>query len=242
VANALIEARVTTLETMMADLMTAVAQTTRAVERLSLEMSDFKEEMRDFKQEMLDFKQEMREWRDKTDAALLAYREEGRRERRALNKQLGEIANKQGRMAEDLVAPSVCRILREVLGLSEDAICVANVRVRRRHPHGKTIREFDVIAECNEYILVNETESRLSPADVDHVIETIGEVREYFPDYRERRLIGSVATLYVDQSLVTYASKKGVLVLAVGDDLMDVMNPEGFKPNIMFQLQLDRTR
>jgi soluble cytochrome b562 len=43
VANALIEARVTTLETMMADLMTAVAQTTRAVERLSLEMSDFKE-------------------------------------------------------------------------------------------------------------------------------------------------------------------------------------------------------
>jgi hypothetical protein len=251
VANALIEARVTNLETMMADLMTAVAQTTRAVERLSLEMSDFKEEMRefknemrdfkqemlefknemrDFKQEMLDFKQEMREWRDKTDAALLAYREEGRRERRALNKQLGEIANKQGRMAEDLVAPSVCRILREVLGLSEDAICVANVRVRRRHPHGKTIREFDVIAECNEYVLVNETKSRLSPADVDHVIETIGEVREYFPDYRERRLIGSVATLYVDQSLVTYASKKGVLVLAVGDELMDVMNPKGFKP------------
>jgi hypothetical protein len=39
-----------------------------------------------------------------------------------------------------------------------------------------------------------------------------------------------VATLYVDQSLVTYASKKGVLVLAVGDELMDVMNPEGFKP------------
>jgi hypothetical protein len=158
------------------------------------------------------------------------FMERSDRDRRNLNKQLGEIANKQGRMAEDLVAPSVCRILREVLGLSEDDICVANVRVRRRHPHGKTIREFDVIAECNEYVLVNETKSRLSPADVDHVIETIGEVREYFPDYRERRLIGSVATLYIDQSLVTYASKKGVLVLAVGDELMDVMNPKGFKP------------
>jgi hypothetical protein len=219
VANALIEARVTNLETMMADLMTAVAQTTRAVERLSLEMSEFKQEMAEFKKEMAEFKNEVRGFMDRSD-----------RDRRNLNKQLGEIANKQGRMAEDLVAPSVCRILREVLGLSEDDICVANVRVRRRHPHGKTIREFDVIAECNEYILVNETKSRLSPADVDHVIETIGEVREYFPDYRERRLIGSVATLYVDQSLVTYASKKGVLVLAVGDDLMDVMNPEGFKP------------
>jgi len=212
VANALIEARVTTLETMMADLMTAVAQTTRAVERLSLEMSEFK-------QEMAEFKNEVRGFMERSD-----------RDRRNLNKQLGEIANKQGRMAEDLVAPSVCRILREVLGLSEDDICVANVRVRRRHPHRKTIREFDVIAECNEYILVNETKSRLSPADVDHVIETIGEVREYLPDYRERRLIGSVATLYVDQSLVTYASKKGVLVLAVGDELMDVMNPKGFKP------------
>jgi len=219
VANALIEARVTHLETMMAELMTAVAQTTRAVERLSLEMSEFKQEMAEFKKEMAEFKNEVRGFMDRSD-----------RDRRNLNKQLGEIANKQGRMAEDLVAPSVCRILREVLGLSEDDICVANVRVRRRHPHRKTIREFDVIAECNEYVLVNETKSRLSPADVDHVIETIGEVREYFPDYRERRLIGSVATLYVDQSLVTYASKKGVLVLAVGDELMDVMNPEGFKP------------
>ena len=37
------------------------------------------------------------------------------RDHRNLNKQLGEIANKQGRMTEDLLAPSVCRILQEVV-------------------------------------------------------------------------------------------------------------------------------
>ena len=216
-ANALIEARVTNLETMMADLMTAVAQTTRTVERLSLEMSDFK--------------QEMREWRDKTDAALLAYREEGCRERRALNKQLGEIANKQGRMAEDLVAPSIGTILRKIEGYPETMPVAVIVRPRLIHPTkpGRS-REFDTIAVCGDYLLVNETKSTLTPSDVKKVLKLIPEVREYFPQYKDKKVICSLATLYVDPSLVKHATNHGVLVLAVGDDLMDVMNPEGFKP------------
>jgi hypothetical protein len=150
VANALIEARVTTLETMMADLMTAVAQTTRTVERLSLEMADFKDEVRGFM-------------------------ERSDRDRRNLNKQLGEIANKQGRMAEDLVAPSVCRILREVLGLSEDDICVANVRVRRLiHPTKPRPSENSTsLPSATNIFLSTRQRVRLSPADVDHVLRLI---------------------------------------------------------------------
>ena len=104
------------------------------------------------------------------------------------------------------------------------------VRVRRSHPTEKGLmQEFDVIASCGEYALFNETKSKLSPADVDSLLAKLALARDYFPEYQQYKLIGSVATLYIDPSLVQYASRKGVVALAVGDELMDVMNEPGFE-------------
>ncbi len=204
----LLESRIRSLEEMMADLIATAAQT-------SIEMRGFKDGIQDFKEEMRQFK------------------DETRREHRNLNKQLGEIANKQGRMAEDFVAPSVCRILQEVVNCPPNLGCGFLVRPRRVHPKDRSrVKEFDLIAECGDYVLVNETKSNLSPADINKLRHTIEEVREYFPEYAERKMIGSLATLYVDESLVKRASRKGIIVLAVGDELMDVMNEPGFKPTI----------
>ena len=170
-------------------------------------------EMREFKGEMSDFKDEMRI------------------EHRNLNKQLGEIANKQGRMTEDLVAPSICRILQEVVDCPPSYGCGLVVRIRKVNPKDRSrTREFDAIAECGDYVLVNETKSSLAPVDIDKLMDTIAIVREYFPEYKDRKIIGSLATLYVDESLVKYASRKGIIVLAVGEELMDIVNEPGFKP------------
>ena len=186
------------------------------------EMKEFKDEMKDFKEEMKDFKDEMRESRREAD-----------RERRRHNLELGKIANKQGRMAEDLVAPSVCRIMKQALGIDEKEGCLANVRVIRpfRGDREKT-REFDVIAECKDYVLVNETKSSLTSRDVQHLLRTISRIRDYFPEFSDRKLIGAVASLHVGKSVVNFATKNGVLALAVGDELMDIQNPEGFRLSI----------
>jgi hypothetical protein len=229
------ESRVRSLEEMMADLIATVEQTSLEVrastDKMERDTAKFKEktdatldrmerDTANFKDEMRVFKEEIRTFKDET-----------RRAHRNLNKQLGEIANKQGRMTEDLVAPSICRILREVLGLPQSHECGQAERVRRPHPKVKGRRkEFDVIAECGDYLLVNETKSNLKPTDINKLIKTIQEVREYFPEYADRKIIGSLATLYVDDSLVKFASRKGIMILAVGDELMDVMNEAGFQP------------
>ena len=57
-----------------------------------------------------------------------------------------------------------------------------------------------------------------------------GKFREYFPEHKDKKIVGSLGTLYAHKSLIRYASSKGILVLAVGDELMDVMNEPGFKP------------
>ena len=168
---------------------------------------------------------------EQTSLEMRGFKDETRREHRNLNKQLGAIANKQGRMTEDFVAPSICRILQQVVSCPSNLGCGFIVRARRISPNDRSrTKEFDVIAECGDYVLVNETKSKLVPADIDELMVTIQDVREYFPEYRGRRFIGSLATLYADDSMISFATRKGIIILAVGEELMDVMNEPGFKP------------
>jgi predicted RNase H-like nuclease (RuvC/YqgF family) len=237
----LLESRVRSLEEMMADLIATTAQTSIEMREFKEEMKEFKDEMRGFKDGVESFKDEMIGFKDGIESfkdemsgfkdGIESFKDEMRREHRQLNKQLGEIANKQGRMTEDLVAPSICRILQEVVDCPASYGCGLVVRIRRVHPYDRSrTKEFDAIAECGDYVLVNETKSKLAPADIGELMDTIRDVKEYFPEYKNRKFIGSLATLYVDDSLVKHASRKGIIVLAVGDELMDVMNEPGFRP------------
>ena len=208
--NTLMDSRVRSLEEMMADLIATVEQTSVEVRASNDRMEE----------DTARLKEDLRASQDRME-----------RDHRDLNKQLGEIANKQGRMTEDLVAPSICRILQEVVDCPPNLGCGLLVRARRINPNNRSMtKEFDVIAECGDYVLVNETKSNLSPTDIDKLMYTIKDVREYFPEYTDRKIIGSLATLYADKSLVKFASRKGIMILAVGNELMDVMNEPGFKP------------
>lgn len=207
--------RIEGVESSMEALKQIVARTSFQVEKTSAEMAEFKEEMREFKDEMRQF------------------REDSKRENREFNRRMGDIANKHGRLIEDIVAPSICRIMKLALGMDEDASCYANERIKRESViDERKIREFDVVAKCGEYVMVNESKSSLRAQDVTDLIETISVVREYFPEFQSLKIIGSIASVHVDESVVNFATRNGVLALAVGDELMDIRNPKEFKPAV----------
>ncbi|MDR3603107.1 MAG: hypothetical protein P4L38_00625 [Syntrophaceae bacterium] len=211
--------------------------TERFRQSLENDTAKFKEETSalfdSMERDTVKFKESTNEILDRMERENAKFKEDSKLDRRELNKQLGEIANKQGRMTEDLVAPNICRILREVVRCPRRFECGSLVRPRRTHPLDKSrLKEFDVIADCGDYVLVNETKSNLGPEDIGKLMDTIEEVREYFPEFRDRKFIGSLATLYAEESLIKFASRKGILVLAVGDELMDVKNEPGFKAAI----------
>jgi hypothetical protein len=227
----LMDKRVRSLEEMMADLIATSENTSRIVAQTSIEMAAFKEEMqedrRHSKDEMAAFKEEMREFRDKMDQDS----HERKLEQLRFNRELGDIAHKQGRMTEDLVAPSICRILREALNLPESCGCNRAERIGRFNSKNRQeSKEFDVIAECEGYVLVTQTKSTPNAKDIAELKETIREFRDYFPEYTDKKLLGCLATLYAHESLIKRASREGILILAVGEELMDVMNEPGFKP------------
>lgn len=104
------------------------------------------------------------------------------------------------------------------------------VRVRRSHPTKKGLmQEFDAIASCGEYALFNETKSNLAPADIDSLIAKLTSARDFFPEYQHHKLIGMVATLYIDPSVVRYTTRQGIVALAIGDELMEIVNEPEFQ-------------
>jgi len=221
-----LEERVSTLEDLVAELMRVSIQTQQEVAQTSRELREFKEEMRAFKDEMLAFKDEMRAFKEE----MRAFRERVDILITEMRKEWGELANKMGTMAEDLVAPSVPRILRTIIGCPENRVDSVAVRVRRRRPGTDYMREFDVVATCGDYVLINETKSRLEARDIREFVERLPEVREFFPEYADKKIIGAIASLYVDESLVRFGERQGLIVLGFGEDVMDVLNSPGFVP------------
>jgi len=252
-AIATVGKRVDHLETVMMQLAEAMRETqaqfartdrqierteehlTRNIERLSVEMREFKtemrNEMREFKAEMLEFKNEMREDTRKFKAEMCEFKDEMREFKTESNKRWGELANKMGTMVEDLVAPSIERILRQTVGCAKEDVEAVAVRVQRRHPTTRQRREFDVVAACREYVLVNETKSKLnSEILTQFVTDCLPSVRDYFPEYANKRVIGAIASLYVDRSLVRHGERLGVIVLGFDEEVMAVLNSSEFVP------------
>jgi len=229
-----IEERVNHLDELMARLIQTVDRTSkemrRSYERSQRDMQDFRDEMHEFKEEMRQsresFEREMRLSREKSEREMQEFKAEMRQSKRDLDKKWGELSNKLGSMAEDLVAPSIPRILKQLTGCTAE-IEYSAVRVRKSKPQNQ---EFDVVVKCENWIFINETKSTLRPEHLEKFHRLMQRIRDYFPEYQENQFIGAIASLYVDQSLVEYGETLGLVVLGFGEELMDVLNSTGFTP------------
>jgi hypothetical protein len=196
-------------------------RTELSVSRLAQEMRDFKDEMRVFKDEMGAFKDEMGEFKDE----MLEFKDETVRDRKRMNKQWGDLVNRLGTLVEDIVAPNLPRVASELLGCEQPTLFALRVV---RHWQGET-REYDALVVCDDAILVNETKSKLLAAHVDAFLAKLEELSLVFPEYAGRRVVGVLASLAVDAGVVAYATRRGVAVLAMGEDTMEIVNLEAVR-------------
>ena len=154
------------------------------------------------------------------------FKDEVRQQNRDMNRKWGEVSNKLGTLVEDLVAPSLPRIIEAKL---RETVLDLMPRRKRRLADGR-VREFDAVAVTASLVCLNSTKAMLRSADVDRFVEDIAVFREFLPEYDVLPLVGILASLAVDESVLNYAEKKGFLVLAVGDELMEIRNRPDFEP------------
>lgn len=176
------------------------------------EMKDFKNEMKGFKDEMADFKDEMKDFKDETES-----------DRRRMNKQWGELANKMGTLVEDIVVPNIPRIAEEYFHVNTLDLFAVRVR-KRKTTDTSVVREFDIVAASEKYVLVNETKSTPKIDYINEFIEMLPQFKEYFPEYQDRTIIPIFSSLYLSDQIVQYLSKHNIYALGMSNETMDVLN------------------
>ena len=173
-----------------------------------------------------DFIASMKESHLRTESELREFKDDMKQQNREMNMKWGQMAKRLGTITEDLVAPSIPRIVTEEYGLE---VTFLGIRMKKKLRDGR-IKEYDAIAVADECVFVDETKSTLDSEDVKDFIKDIQEFRDFFPEYKKNKIIGILASLYADEGVIRYAEKSGFLVLAAGDKLMEVKNSKGFKP------------
>ncbi len=222
--NVTVTKRVNNLEKLMAQLIMTVDRVDQQLDQFSDEMRVFKAEMR-ASHERAD--REMREFK----AAMQASRERSDREMREFRQELGKLDRKMSTMTEDIVAPSIPNILHQIIGCPKDGLEFLAVRFKKRHPVSKNMQEFDVVAACGDYLFITETKRRLNADHVQRFLkETLPRARECFPEYSSKNILGAMASLYLDDSVLRFGESQGIYLLGVSGLMMEVLNAPGFVP------------
>ena len=170
---------------------------------------------------------ELSESQKKTEEALRDLKETQQKTEESLNKlnrKLIELSDRLGTLAEDILAPGIPYLL-ERLGYRVKNMWT-NEEVRR--PDGVNC-EFDVVAvaekDGREVLFLCEVKSKLR----EKHFEQLKKQCELYREYGVRRdlfIIPVLAALNIPEHLVNYANKRGVLLVKMGGDYLEALNPE----------------
>jgi len=150
-------------------------------------------------------------------------------EKRDAQRKWGELANKMGTLVEDIVAPGIPTVFRNLFGF--DRLTANAQRVRRTHPTdpGRE-QEFDYVVAAGDLVLITQTKSTLRSEDIPAFLAALREARDYLPEARDKTIVGALAGFSVEPSLVVAAERRGLLMFGLGTGLLQVLNSPGFQP------------
>ena len=140
------------------------------------------------------------------------------------DKKLDALIGKWGRFVEGLVLPAAERLFQE-RGIGIEGVSPRN----KRRSNGETM-EIDVLAVGAEHVVAVEVKSTLSVQDVKDHLKNLRRFKQFFPEYAERKLLGAVAGIVIDEGVDRYAYQQGLFVIGQRGDTVRLLNDEHFQP------------
>ena len=195
----------------MARTDTSIARTEEAIGRLERIMERREQEAAREREEAARQRKEMRE--------------QAARERKEMNQRWGELANKMGTIVEDIVAPSIRRLAREVFDCGDlRTFYTRTVRTRSDDPSRE--REFDALYVGTQAVLLNETKASARPEYAQEFVQFLesGQFAQYVPEYPRLPIVPVFSSLSIPADVVTYLTRRGIYAVAMGDEVMQVLN------------------
>ena len=141
------------------------------------------------------------------------------------NKAIADLGGKWGRFVEGLVVPAVENLFKD-WGIELDKVFP---RVKARRNGDKM--EIDVLAINGDYAMLIEVKSTLGVDDVKEHLAQLQRFKSFFPEYRDRKLLGAVAGIVIDEGVDRFAYRSGLFVIGQSGETVKVLNDRKFKPH-----------
>ena len=164
------------------------------------------------------------ERRAETERLIRRSKEEWERQMKILNQQMGRLSGRLGQFVEAMIMPSVVALFRS-----------RGIEVHEVHPNVTARRdqgsiEIDLLVVNDGDVIAVECKSRLSIDDVKEHVLRMNKIKTLLPTYRDKRLLGAVATMVLDDHVGRFAYSKGFYVLAQSGETVEIKNDMNFQP------------
>ena len=136
------------------------------------------------------------------------------------------LTGKWGKFVEGLIAPGVVSMFKE------RRIDVDRIFQRvKAYKDGKSV-EIDILAINKEYALLIEAKSSLSVEDVKEHLERLNAFKKFFPEYSDRKVVGAVAGIVIEEGADRFAYHQGLYVIGQTGETVRILNDKQFKPKV----------
>lgn len=143
---------------------------------------------------------------------------------RKLRQLEGAFGMQWGRMMEALVEPAALDLLRA------RGVKVSHTYSRVKVQQDGDNREFDVVLENGDEVVIVEVKSTLRVQDVVDFLDDLAHMLDFFPRYQDHRILGAVAGLEIAEEADRFAYKQGLFVLSIsGEGVVNIRNDDKFQ-------------
>lgn len=143
-----------------------------------------------------------------------------------IDKAIGGLTGKWSSFVEGLIAPAVEKLFKQ-RGIEVDKIYQ---RVKA-HRNGDEM-EVDILAINGEYAVLIEAKSTLKIEDVNDHIQRLETFKDFFPEYQDKKVIGAVAGIVIEEGADKYAYRNGMYVIGQSGEAVRILNDKRFKPGV----------
>ena len=168
------------------------------------------------------FQKEMRALSNAADERMTRFELESKQFKREMDKKWGDLANKLGTIIEDILAPNLKRLAVEYFGFKE--VTSHMIRCYRKLPGSGDGAEFDTIVTGLGIVLLGEAKSSPTLEHVEQFGVKIQTFNDYFPEYRDLKLISVFGSWAIKSALVNRLTDLGIYAMQMGEDTMELTN------------------
>ena len=88
--------------------------------------------------------------------------------------------------------------------------------------------ELDLLVIGPSKLLVIEAKRRIDAARAGEYLDKLSRLPEFFPELAGKTVLPAVASVYLDASVIAFLNRKRIYGIAMGDEVMDVVNAGQF--------------